>query len=191
MQINTCPIFTIYKATNSFNNKHYIGFDSKWPNRQKCHLRESKNKNDIPYWFFFHQKIREFGWDCFKWNILYQSKDLEHSLNMEKHFILEYNSHYQKGNGYNMTDGGEGTVGLKRPDVTEWNKIPKLQIVIDKMALSLSKQWRIIYPDMTETIIFNMKKFCRENTLNQAAMWKVANGIQTHHKNYKCYYIEV
>lgn len=96
-------IYTIYKAKNIFNNKVYIGFDSNWPNRQKCHSYNYKklNKNSI-----FYNAIRKHGWDSFVWEVIYQSKDAGHCLNvMEPYFISLHESH---GKGYNMTPGGEG-----------------------------------------------------------------------------------
>lgn len=102
-------IYTIYKATNKFNNKHYIGFDSNFPNRISAH-KSNYQKTD----FKFYRAIRKYGWDSFEWEIVYQSKDRNHTLTeMEPHFIREYDSCC---NGYNSTIGGQGTFGYKRPE---------------------------------------------------------------------------
>jgi group I intron endonuclease len=104
-------IYTIYTATNKINGKNYIGFDSKWPKRKYEHHYNSTvgSSNQV-----FYNAIRKYGWDNFEWNIIYQSHDAEHTLTvMENHFINEYRSyiHFENSNGYNMTLGGEGTVG--------------------------------------------------------------------------------
>ena len=96
---------TIYKATNSINGKSYIGFDSAWPKRMNRHLENANYNREGK----FYDAIRKYGWDKFQWEILYQSEDKEHTLNvMESHFIKEHNTFNR---GYNMTEGGEGCFG--------------------------------------------------------------------------------
>lgn len=96
---------TIYKATNSINGKSYIGFDSAWPKRMNRHLENANYNREGK----FYDAIRKYGWDKFQWEILYQSEDKKHTLNvMEPHFIKEHNTFNQ---GYNMTEGGEGCFG--------------------------------------------------------------------------------
>ena len=98
-------IYTIYKSVNSKTNQVYIGFDSKWPNRQKVHKSASKNGNSK-----FYNAIRKYGWESFDWEVIYQSKDREHTLNvMESYFIEQYDSF---NIGYNLTLGGDGTFGV-------------------------------------------------------------------------------
>jgi group I intron endonuclease len=93
-------IYSIYKVTCTITNKCYIGFDSKWPNRKKSHKRESQKNNNIK----FYNAIKKYGWSNFKWEVIYNSKDGDHCLNvMESYFIKEYDS---LENGYNMTSGG-------------------------------------------------------------------------------------
>jgi len=101
-------IYSIYKATNIKNGKIYIGFDSSWPKRKnahKCyHKKSSENK--------FYRAIKKYGWKSFEWEVIYQSKDREHTLKiMENFFINQYNSFK---NGYNSTLGGDGTLGISR-----------------------------------------------------------------------------
>lgn len=99
-------IYTIYKATNNINGKVYIGFDSKFPRRIRGHKSKYNKRNSK-----FYYAIRKYGWDNFEWDIIYQSKDMVHTLNeMENYFINQYDSYYS---GYNSTFGGEGTKGFK------------------------------------------------------------------------------
>ncbi len=96
---------TIYKATNLINGKSYIGFDSAWPKRKNRHLENANYNREGK----FYDAIRKYGCDKFQWEILYQSEDKEHTLNvMEPYFIKEHNTFRQ---GYNMTEGGEGCFG--------------------------------------------------------------------------------
>src|SRR5512139_1879805 len=45
--------------------------------------------------------------------------------------------------------------------------------------------WKVETPDGRRLFIFNLKKYCREHGLDQAAMWRVFNGKQTNHKGYR------
>lgn len=108
-------IYSIYKCVNKLNGKVYIGFDSKWPNRQQEHKYNINFRNQK-----FYRAIRKYGWNNFQWDIIYQSFDGEHTLKvMENHFITEYDSY---NNGYNETLGGEGTLGNILSEETK-NKI--------------------------------------------------------------------
>lgn len=100
-------IYTIYKATNILNGKCYVGFDSNWPKRKKCH----KSRADIANNQYFHKSLKKHGFDNFVWEVLYQGTDKDYTLNvMEPKLIAENESHFTL-NGYNLTYGGEGTLG--------------------------------------------------------------------------------
>lgn len=112
-------IYTIYIATNKINQKQYVGFDSNWPKRQQDHKNTAFNPKNLSYKTAFHNAIHKHGWDNFEWNILYQSRDKDHTLSeMERHFIAEYNTFagFDNCNGYNLTLGGEGRCGHKHSD---------------------------------------------------------------------------
>jgi group I intron endonuclease len=101
---------TIYKVTNKVNGKAYIGFDSKWPSRKSVHMCEAITRKNKKYPLY--RAIRKYGPDNFEWEVLYQSEDREHTLNVvENKMILEHNTHFKNGHGYNMTFGGEGALG--------------------------------------------------------------------------------
>lgn len=110
-------IYSIYKATNTINGKVYIGFDSAWPKRQQDHLTSAQNASSPDAYTVFHQALREEGPDAFTWEVICQSKNGEYLLNtMERYFIESFNSHYLLGHGYNMTLGGDGSLGVKRTE---------------------------------------------------------------------------
>lgn len=103
-------VYTIYKVTNKINGKAYIGFDSKWPSRKSVHICEATTRKNKQYPLY--RAIQKYGVENFEWSVLYQSEDKEHTLNiMENKFILEHNTHFRNGHGYNMTYGGEGAFG--------------------------------------------------------------------------------
>ena len=118
-------IYTIYRATNIVNGKVYIGFDSNWPKRRDEHIWAALRGDSS----VFYNAIRKYNENNFIWDIIYQSHDAEHTKNvMEEFFIREYNSciHFMCSNGYNMTIGGEGTLGYThsqetKDKIAEWN----------------------------------------------------------------------
>lgn len=118
----------IYKATNILNGKGYIGYDSSWPKRKYIHEWESRTRSKG---VIFHQAIKKYGPGGFRWEVLYESNDVEFMLNiMETYFIRLYETHHSVGKGYNMSYGGEGQIGFRHSAQTievfkkrvPWNK---------------------------------------------------------------------
>lgn len=100
-------IYSIYKITNIINNKSYIGWTSRDVNiRIKEHLYKNKTKNRSPISF----ASEKYGAENFIHSIIYQSKDYEHSREIETHFIIEHNTLVDTigGYGYNIDLGGKG-----------------------------------------------------------------------------------
>jgi predicted GIY-YIG superfamily endonuclease len=115
-------IYSIYKAVNKQNGKVYIGFDSSWPRRKWEHKSSYTKKQNK-----FYNALKKYGFDNFDWQVIYQSKDQEHTLKyMEPYFINLYES---KVSGYNSTFGGEGVFGLI-PNKKQLNSVSK-PIIID------------------------------------------------------------
>jgi len=97
-------IYSIYKVVNRVNGKVYIGFTNNFNRRKSCHIHLSKYSNNL-----IHKSIRKYGEEYFEWEIIYQSKDKNHTLKeMEQFFIHEYNSLVPSG--YNICRGGGGGI---------------------------------------------------------------------------------
>lgn len=115
--------YTIYRATNTVNSKVYIGFTAHWPQRINGHNYDRRYGDSNKA---FYNAIEKHGWESFEWEAIYQSQDYEHTLTvMEPHFINEYRSWvgFDDCNGYNTTQGGEGTKGWKRsPELIETHR---------------------------------------------------------------------
>lgn len=99
-------IYTIYKILNEINGKIYIGFTKSFERRMKQHAASKIGK--------FHNAVIKYGWESFTKEIIYQSKDKDHCLQMEIYFIKEYNS---IENGYNILEGGQSRENIpnKKP----------------------------------------------------------------------------
>ena len=99
----------IYSITNLSNGKKYIGQARDIEDRWKNHIwKLNTNKHCNKY---LQNAWSKYGQDNFKFEIICLCT--EDKLNdLEIQFISTYNS-FCKGNGYNLTLGGEGTTGHK------------------------------------------------------------------------------
>ncbi len=104
----------IYKATNKINGKSYIGQTVKSLESRKNEHKRSLND------FYFIRALRKYGFDSFEWGVLEYCDSKEELDEMEFHYIKQYGSF--RPSGYNMTLGGEGSLGWK-PSVETKKKI--------------------------------------------------------------------
>jgi len=98
----------VYKYTNRINGHSYIGQSIDIETRKKNHIYSSSCPTASDYNSQFHQAIRKYGINNFKFEILVELTKENYSneiLNdLEKFYIKKYNSFK---NGYNATEGGE------------------------------------------------------------------------------------
>jgi len=100
----------VYLAHNRTNGKGYVG-KTKRPLEARVdeHLRYAKN--GCPW--LFHRAIRKYGADAFTWSVLLDLTGTHYSEGdlglLEEQFVFELGTFGL--NGYNMTEGGEGTSG--------------------------------------------------------------------------------
>lgn len=192
----------IYKATNKTNGKSYIGIDKNWPHRKHAHKSAVKRGSTL----VFHNAIREYGWDNFCWEILEKLDNYEFLLKERESFhINENNSHYINGNGYNMTEGGEATMGWSPSEETRkriseankgreaWNKgkpspwtSKRNKETAGIPQQKLKKSYIITDPDGNEFHVLGLTNFCKQHNLNAGNMCSVAKGKLNHYKKWKC-----
>lgn len=201
-------IASIYKITNKVNDKIYIGFTkNKFSLRINQHICMSKNQK---YKSIFHAALNKYGKENFHWEIIYQSKDINHTLNiMEPYFIKQYNS---IENGYNISKGGEGPIGrpskfkgIKTGNIP-WNKGKKCPEISERMKgvknhqyglkkknteqenkriKSLCKKvWKFYSPNKELIQFYNLGEFCRNNNLRTDAMNRVHSGKYSNHRGW-------
>jgi group I intron endonuclease len=118
----------IYIITNNINKKVYIGQAKNVKRRWTTHLYYAKTNrgNSI-----IHKAIRSYGAENFKYIVLEIVSDKKEANEKEIYYIEKYKSTCPE-NGYNITKGGLGHVGVfgerhpmfgkKRPDLVELNK---------------------------------------------------------------------
>lgn len=114
-------MYTIYLRTNLVNGKQYVGETKNFKRRE----REWEKYNQ-PYANKYLMEEREkYGWENFEVEILSEVDTEDESIELEMYYIKKYNTKYP--NGYNMSDGGKGTLGVKMP-VEVKEKISKTKI---------------------------------------------------------------
>jgi group I intron endonuclease len=100
-------VSSIYTITNLSTGKRYVGFTSRKPSeREQCHRSGRSECKALRAAFAKH------GSEVMAFEVIYQSLDCHHTLTvMEPYFIAEFGT-FGTG-GYNLTAGGEGTLGRK------------------------------------------------------------------------------
>ena len=91
-------------------------------------------------------------------------------------------SEYQKLRTSMANKGKKLTEEHKAKIVGTGRKQPQSQK--DKVAAALSKEYIITDPDGNEFEVTNLRKWCRNNDLDQGNMVRVANGKAKQHKGY-------
>ena len=112
--------FTVYKHTSP-SNKVYIGITCKDPTHRWRNGR-GYEKNQ-----YFWNAIQKYGWNNFNHEILFTRLTEKEAKLMEQMYIALYDSN-NPNNGYNITLGGEGTLGLKTWKGRNHSKESKLKI---------------------------------------------------------------
>jgi group I intron endonuclease len=156
----------IYKATNLFNGKCYIGQTKNGlKNRSKKHLRDSlKNNSDC----YFHRAIRKYSNENFSWDVISEANTKEELHKLERFWISYFKSNNPK-HGYNMTEGGEGG---------SLNKEVKIKIAISntgkkhtkeaKMKVSIKNKGKIAWnKGLTKESDERVKKYGRSISKKQ------------------------
>lgn len=108
----------IYSITNNKNNKVYIGLTTQG-NRTRFlhHLYEARSGSKFP----IHRAIRKYGEESFEIKVLItldQSQNPEELKRLEKFYIKEFKANNRKF-GYNLTEGGDGTLGKLHSEETK------------------------------------------------------------------------
>lgn len=99
----------IYKATNKINGKAYIGKTVQSFRKRKNHHKSNVLNFNSNY--LFCKAMRKYGFNNFEWKII--DSDLFEDRLFEKEIYWIKKLKAKAPNGYNLTDGGEGTSGRK------------------------------------------------------------------------------
>lgn len=106
--------WTVYQHVNKTNGKVYIGITCKDPPSERW--RGSGQGYNIKYQPKFARAIQKYGWENFQHIILYTGLTHKEAVEKEIQLIREQDS---INNGYNTTQGGEGSLGRKCSEQTK------------------------------------------------------------------------
>jgi group I intron endonuclease len=89
------------------NKKYYVGITAtSFEERKRNHLSHA-NTSNLPV----HNAMLKYGKKV-KWEVIDKADNWDDLTDLEIRYIKEYNS-YIDDNGYNLTKGGDGTIGYK------------------------------------------------------------------------------
>lgn len=108
----------VYKVTNIVNEKSYIGQTvNSLEKRKRDHTNTALRKDNN---FYFHRAIRKYGSENFDWRII-ECCNSKYELNLAEEWYIRYYKTFIRFIdccGYNLTLGGEGSVGYKHSNDT-------------------------------------------------------------------------
>ena len=115
-------MYYIYKITNRTNNKIYIGKTLNVSKRFLTHIRIANGgKTKYKQFSYIHQAIKKYGKENFATETVDQYDSEKEAFIAEIKLIKELNSIDRKV-GYNLTNGGEGSSGIKRGPMSQEHK---------------------------------------------------------------------
>lgn len=167
----------IYIATNKVNGKQYIGLTKRsLKKRMLEHIRKAINYSDIKQYglgFPFYNAIRKYGQDNFDWEIIDEFPDVVLTF-AEKKYIKMFNTKIP--NGYNSTDGGEGTSGrfVSEKEIDKRKKSAKDR-AISVVCLETGKEY------------FSLNDAWKDTGINKTSIKKCCDGtlVSTHGTHWK------
>lgn len=111
------PTFDVYKITNTVSGKTYVGITGKGYERrfsEHCYGAFSLNKDNL-----LSKTLRKHGVESFTIELVDVAHSFSDAVQKEKMWIEKTESY--DPNGYNLTVGGEGTLGLKWSEESKKN----------------------------------------------------------------------
>ena len=112
-------MFNVYLITNVVNGKKYVGITKKdIDDRFKDHVNTTrKNKK-----YALHHALLKYGVDSFTVQLLEQTNEPD-----REKFWIDYYQSYKEG--YNLTKGGDGTVGFCLSDEQKANRSKQTKLL--------------------------------------------------------------
>lgn len=111
--------YCVYMHVNKINNKKYIGITCESPPEKRWGQNGSKYKKNQAC---FYSAIQKYGWENFEHVIWAENLFEYEAKSIEVALIATYKTNvsrwHDEAQGYNMTDGGEGTRGRECSEET-------------------------------------------------------------------------
>ena len=139
-------LYEIYLITNSKNNKKYVGQVIKYrgyKQRFAEHLSAAYYDGNLTK---FHSAIKHYGPEAFSVELIETDIPESEIDSKEIYYIKEYNTFYLDGQGYNMTQGGQGVHGFEYTDE-----------IRSRMSDGSKRMWKNLYEDQDRLSARNRK----------------------------------
>lgn len=190
----------IYRILNTVTKKYYIGSAMNFRRRCGKHLSGlNRNKHENSY---LQAAWNKYGSEAFVFEIVEvipkeELIDNKYLIDVEQIWLDTYMP-YLRENGYNLCCSAQSWRGMKHSTETIQklkNRVttPESRLKISlakkgvknpKLALFQSEEHTFISPDGVQLTFLNLREFCRQNNLEQAAMQRVEKNKQTNHKGW-------
>ena len=104
----------IYKITNLYTNKIYIGLTVENPKeRFRKHFLEARAGSNT----YLHNSMNKYGKEAFEIIEIDKASTIEELKEKEKFYIKQLNTR-DRSIGYNLSEGGDGTPGVMKSEYT-------------------------------------------------------------------------
>lgn len=151
-------VIYVYKVVSP-KNKVYIGVTRNFESRKYQHEYKALNSDSYTYKNKFADAIRKYK-DSMRWQIIDCAEDYETAFELERRYILHFDSYYS---GYNSTFGGDGCL--------KWTK----EVIIEEAKKYKSKvEWSDnCKPSYEAAKVFSEDFFneCSEHMVNPLIRW--------------------
>lgn len=161
----------IYLLTNKINLMKYVGKTTK-KLRQRLYEHRCNKSNKNTY---ISHAINFYGWENFSVEILEECIDAKKLNEREIFWIAKLNC--KALNGYNLTAGGEGTIGRKYSDET-------------RAKISENVPKRPVRCIDTNEIFASIEKAAKHFNISGTEVWRVCNEVTIRANNLKFEYID-
>lgn len=172
----------IYKITNIVNGKIYIGKTDNPTRRWYKHKLESKKYLNR----YLYRAMNKYGLENFTFEIIHENIPNSEIDSYEIKYIKELNS--KAPNGYNMTDGGEGTIGrpMKESTKEKLRIANKNKFVSEETRNKLSEihTKRYSCPKEREKTSIATKGHVKKTTENYKKYWNTISEEEKHDRTH-------
>lgn len=172
----------IYAIKAKYKNAHLVGQTARYMAiRWREHRKDLRNhKHENPY---LQKSFDKHGESQFDFVLL--EKCPPPLLNEREVYWIKELKSMQNENGWNMREGGG--FGKYGPELRR--RISRAIRSSEKCKLSREakrKTYTLISPDGNKVTFLGLAKFCRENNLSPACLWRLLNNKNgvTHHKGW-------
>lgn len=148
--------YTVYFHKNIYNGKYYIGQTGQLLSKRFGKDGRQYKKDNT----YFGNAVRKYGWDGFQHGVLKQNLTKEQANYWQTYYINYFQTTDQRY-GYNLTKGGQGTVGRK---------------CSQKQLQQLTKNKRAVVCIQTGKIYQSLSAACKENNISRGNLSSVCNG---------------